>query len=189
MSAPGVIEGLAAKILALHELLDSMRVPHQFGGAIALAWYRRPRATTDIDINISLPPERADPVLGALVHLGVTVDDPDKATIASDGQARLMWGESYLDVFFATVDFHYEIERCQRMVSFGPVEIPIMAPEHLIACKALFDRPKDWVDIQAMVDWGTAIDGSEAQRWVDAILGPGSEAHQRLSSILGAPGA
>ena len=46
-------------------MLDSLGVPHQFGGAIALAWYRNPRATTDIDVNLTLPPEAAPPVLGA----------------------------------------------------------------------------------------------------------------------------
>jgi hypothetical protein len=87
MSHPGGLDGLAARIVAAHEMLDSMRVTHQFGGAVALAWYRNPRATTDIDLNVTLPPEDAGPVLGALTHLGVTVSPADRAVIARDGQA------------------------------------------------------------------------------------------------------
>jgi hypothetical protein len=49
-------DGLSSRIVAVHEMLDSLGVPHQFGGAIALAWYRSPRATTDIDLNITLAP-------------------------------------------------------------------------------------------------------------------------------------
>ena len=36
MSGPGGLDGLAARIVAVHEMLDSMRVTHQFDGAVAL---------------------------------------------------------------------------------------------------------------------------------------------------------
>jgi hypothetical protein len=75
MSGPGGLDGLAARIVAVHQMLDSMRITH-LGGAVALAWYRNPRATTDIDLNVTLPPEDAKPVLGALTRLGVTVSQP-----------------------------------------------------------------------------------------------------------------
>ncbi len=142
----------------MHEMLDSMRVPHQFGGAIALAWYRNPRATTDIDLNVTLSPAEAEPVLGALSHLGVSVSEPDRAAIERDGQARLDWDGSYLDIFFATLELHREMATRSREVAFGPVLIPILAPEHLIVCKAIFDRPKDWVDIEEIVGWGTDVE-------------------------------
>jgi hypothetical protein len=163
---------LTPKIVALHELLDSAGVPHQFGGAIALIWYRNPRATTDIDVNLTVPPEAASPVLGLLPGLGVTVTADDREAIALDGQARLDWEGSYLDVFFATLDFHYEMMRRARQVAFGPVTFSILAPEHLIVCKAVFDRPKDWLDIEEMLRWGTVVDGAEVLRWIDDILGP-----------------
>jgi hypothetical protein len=147
MSGPGGLDGLAARIVAVHQMLDSMRITH-LGGAVALAWYRNPRATTDIDLNVTLPPEDAKPVLGALTRLGVTVSQADRAVVARDGQARLGWDGSYLDLFFATLDLHEDMAKCSRQVDFGPVQIPILSPEHLIVCKAIFDRPKDWVDIE-----------------------------------------
>jgi hypothetical protein len=175
---------LATRIVVLNEMLDSIGMPHQFGGAIALAWYRNPRATTDIDVNLTVPPAAADSVLGAIAGLGVTVTPTDRAAIARDGQARLDWDGSYLDVFFATIELHQEMARHARQVRFGPVEIPILAPEHLIVCKAVFDRPKDWLDIEEMVRWGTAIDRAQVLRWVDDILGPDAEQRERLSVLL-----
>jgi hypothetical protein len=185
MSAPATLGGLAPRIVAVHEMLDSMRVPHQFGGAVALAWYRSPRATTDVDLNVTVAPEGAEPVLGAITHLGVTVTAADRATIARDGQARLDWDGSYLDLFFATLDFHQAMAKRSRQVQFGPVQIPILSPEHLIVCKAVFDRPKDWVDIEEMVGWGTEIDTAEVFRWTEEILGRSSEQYARLSGVLG----
>jgi hypothetical protein len=184
MSATGSLGGLAGRIVAVHEMLDSMGVPHQFGGAVALAWYRNPRATTDIDLNVTVSPEIADPVLGAIVHLGVTVSPEDRALIKRDGQARLDWDGSYLDLFFATLDLHRQMAERARLVSFGPVQIPILSPEHLIVCKVVFDRPKDWLDVEEMIAWGTAIDAVQTLGWVREILGEDSEQHARLTALL-----
>jgi len=184
VSAAATLGGLAARIMAVDEMLDSMRVPHQFGGAVALAWYRSPRATTDVDLNVTVSPENAEPILGALTHLGVTVSRSDRTAIARDGQARLDWEGSYLDLFFATLDLHQEMAARSREVDFGPVRIPILSPEHLIVCKAVFDRPKDWVDIEEMVSWGTDIDAAAVMRWIDEILGADSEQHTRLVALL-----
>ncbi len=183
-AATGTLGGLATRIVVVHEMLDSLGVPHQFGGALALAWYRNPRATTDIDVNLTLPPDAAAPVLGAFMTLGVTVTDPDRSLIARDGQARLDWDGSYLDVFFATLAFHHDMAARARTVRFGPVEIPILAPEDLVVCKAVFDRPKDWLDIEEMVRWGTELDAGYALRWVGAILGEGSAEAARLTEVL-----
>ncbi len=184
-AAPLALGTLASRIIALHEMLDSLGVPHQFGGALALAWYRNPRATTDIDVNLTLPPEAAAPVLGAAVTLGVNVTDADREIIARDGQARLDWGGYSLDVFFATLEFHQDMARRARQVRFGPVEIPILAPEHLIVCKVVFDRPKDWLDIDEMISWGTEIDAPLALGWVARILGDDAEPYARLAGVLG----
>jgi hypothetical protein len=183
-AATGSLGALAGRIVAAHEMLDSMGVAHQFGGAIALAWYRNPRATTDIDVNVTISPEDADPVLGALVHLGVSVSQADRAVIRRDGQARLDWDGSYLDVFFATFELHRAMAERSREVSFGPVRIPILSPEHLTVCKAVFDRPKDWLDIEEMIAWGTAIDAGGTLGWVREILGEESEQYARLAALL-----
>lgn len=178
------LDGLSSRIVAVHEMLDSMRVPHQFGGAIALAWYRSPRATTDIDLNVTLSPSEAEPVLGAFSHLGVSVTESDRAIIDRDGQARLDWEGSYLDVFFATLDLHREMAIRSHEVAFGPVHIPILSPEHLIVCKAVFDRPKDWVDIEEIVGWGTEVDGETVLGWVNELLGADSAQYERLAELL-----
>jgi hypothetical protein len=184
VAGAGQLDNLASKIVSLHEMLDAAGIVHQFGGALALAWYRNPRATTDIDVNLTLPPAAAEPVLALLSQLGVTVTPEDRAAIGRDGQARLNWGGSALDVFFATMDLHFEMAAQARVVRFGAVDIPILAPEDLITCKAIFDRPKDWLDIEEMLRWGTEVDAARAIGWVGAILGPESEQYVRLTELL-----
>jgi hypothetical protein len=188
-AATGPYPNLVGRIISLHEMLHSIGLPHQFGGAIALAWYRNPRATTDIDINLTLSPEAAEPILQAFALLGVTITAEDRAAIAVDGQARLDWDGSYLDVFFATMELHFEMAERAHVVRFGPVDIPILAPEDLIICKAVFDRPKDWLDIEEMLRWGTEVDAARALGWVGDILGPQSRQYSRLNELLSAGAA
>ncbi len=178
------LDALSSRIVAVHEMLDSLGVAHQFGGAIALAWYRSPRATTDVDLNVTLSPGQADPLLGALAHLGVKASVEDRALIERDGQARLDWDGYYLDLFFATFALHEEMATDAREVDFGPTRIPILSPEHLIVCKAAFARPKDWVDIEEMLAWGTAVDRRIVMRWIEQMFGADSDRHARLVEML-----
>lgn len=178
------LDALSSRIVAVHEMLDSLGVAHQFGGAIALAWYRSPRATTDVDLNATLSPQQADPLLGALGHLGVRVSAEDRALIERDGQARLDWDGYYLDLFFATFGLHEEMAESAREVDFGPTRIPILSPEHLIVCKAAFARPKDWVDIEEMLAWGTAVERRIVLRWIEEMFGADSDRYARLVELL-----
>ena len=73
-----------------------------------------------------------------------------------------------------------------RIVRFGPVEIPILSPEHLIVCKVVFDRPKDWLDIEEILRWGTEVDAARTLSWVRDILGPDSAQYNRLADLLSA---
>jgi hypothetical protein len=184
MSPKGYFTSFSDRIVVLHELLDSIGIRHQFGGGIALAWYRNPRATTDIDVNVTIPPSAADPVLGSVGVLGVSVSAANRAAVKKVGQARLDWQGAYLDVFFATTELHQEMAREARLVQFGPVQIPILSPEHLIVCKAIFNLPKHWLDIEEMVEWGTEIDAGETLHWLDEILGHDSAQAARLAAIL-----
>ena len=61
----------------LDKALSLGRLPHAFGGALALAFaVQHPRATADIDVNIFVPTARTDTVLDALPD-GVSVDAAD----------------------------------------------------------------------------------------------------------------
>jgi|SRR3954468_3100122 len=43
---------LADKVSSVGVALSEARIPHAFGGALAVAYYGEPRATGDIDVNI-----------------------------------------------------------------------------------------------------------------------------------------
>lgn len=145
---------LPEKVVAIDVALREAAIRHAFGGALALAYYAEPRATIDVDVNVFAAPARHPQVAEALAPLGA---DPrtDEAALARDGQCRIWWGRTPVDLFYAYDELHDEMARQARRVPFGDDRIPILAPEHLLVCKAVFDRPKDWIDIEQVL---TAVD-------------------------------
>ncbi len=135
--------------------LDRAAVPHAFGGALALAWCtRRARATIDIDINLFVGLDRITETLAALPE-GVRVTSADRHDIASNGQARLWWDTTPVDVFFNTTPFHQAAARRATMERFAGVDIPFLACRDLAVFKAFFDRTRDWADLEEMNAAGT----------------------------------
>lgn len=172
---------LPDKVLALHERLAGARIAHAFGGALALAYYAEPRATVDVDVNVFVAPAQHAAVLDALTPLGVVPGDDD--AIERDGQCRWRWGRTPVDLFFAYDPIHDAMRGAARTVPFGEERIPILAPEHLIVCKAAFDRPKDWLDIEQMLLGVDELDTGEIDRWLTRIAGPDDERRTRFAAL------
>jgi hypothetical protein len=174
---------LPEKVTALHHRLEEAKVAHAFGGALALAYYAEPRATIDIDVNVFVPPADHEGVLDALAPLGVG-NSVDRSALERDGQCRLWWGRNPVDLFFANHPIHDEMRRDARVVPFGDETLPILAPEHLAVCKALFDRPKDWLDIEQMLVATEHIDAAEIADWLTRSAGAENKRTQRFDRLV-----
>lgn len=179
MSARTLAQRVAAIDAALAE------IPHAFGGALALAYYAEPRATIDIDVNVFIPATRFDEVAAPLRELGAGVDAPSVAELARrDGQVRVMWDSTPIDLIFAYDAFHDAAGAARRLVPFADGSIPILAPEHLMVCKVVFNRAKDWVDIDAMLEVAADVDVAEVLRWVGRIAGDDDPRYERVVALL-----
>lgn len=174
---------LADKILAIDASLRTADVPHAFGGALALAFHiAEPRATRDIDVNLFLPPASVDAALAGL-PAAVAWSDADVAAVRRDGQVRVFWDDTPVDLFFSTAPFHDRAARHARDVPFAGSTIPILGADELLVFKALFDRRKDWADIEEMVRAGTA-DTHVAMGWLVDLLGADDERVGRLRDLV-----
>ena len=171
--------GLAEKVERIHRALGRARLPHAFGGAIALAYYATPRATIDVDVNIFVSPERYPAVVKIFHRLGIE-RLPDQDVVAHDGQARAWWGQNPVDMFFSCDPIHEAMARSTRTVPFGRATIPIIPPELLLVAKAVFDRTKDWVDIEQMLIAVDDLEIPEIERWLDHLVGKEDPRYQRF---------
>lgn len=143
---------LIEKLHKIHDSLAAAGLAHAFGGAIALAYCtEEPRGTRDIDVNIFIDAGRADRATAALPE-GIAVSANDLGVLRESGQTRLWWDDTPVDLFLNIVPFHEEVARGVRWVPLGGRQVPVLDCRSLAVFKALFDRSKDWVDIETIAD-------------------------------------
>jgi hypothetical protein len=175
---------LAEQLLAVHDSLSEAAFPHAFGGAIALAYCtEEPRGTRDLDVNVFVEPSLAAEVLAALPN-GVRVAGSDIEAARRDGQVRVWWEDTPIDLFLDVHRFHAAVAAGVREVPFAGRSIPVLDCTALVVFKAQFDRTKDWADVEAVVDAGTA-DLTEAGAWLERVLGRDDPIVRRLSALAG----
>lgn len=174
---------LAERLLAIHKGLREAAVEHAFGGAIALAyWTLEPRGTRDIDVNVFMPRERCEPALAALPD-AIAVDEAAVLAIEREGQVRLWWEDTPVDVFFSYLPLHDAAARHRRQVPFEGEVIPVLGPGELAVFKAMFDRTRDWADIEAMLAAGS-LDVDAVREQLISLLGDGDGRLTRLDEAV-----
>lgn len=132
-------------------------------------------------MNIFAEVSASQEVLGALPD-DVVWSTTDLQVLRRDGQVRLWWGTTPLDVFLNTTEFHARAaERCRKEPFAGQV-LPFLSCADLAVFKAFFNRTKDWADLEEMAAAGTlAID--QVIGTLVRYLGPSDERIERLRSL------
>jgi hypothetical protein len=173
-------------IAELEDALVEAAIPHAFGGALALAWCTKdPRATNDVDLNIFLGVDQVEQVVAAL-PVGIKVSDRDREALNRDGQRRLFWDGTPVDLFFSTTTFHKDVASRVVRHRFLDRDIPFLCCTDLAVFKALFNRPKDWVDLAEMISRQTVNEDAVLGAIV-RYLGPDDERVGRFRALLSAP--
>lgn len=179
MAAHALMTTLVEKISAVMAAFDAAGIPAALGGALALAYAtEEPRGTRDIDVNVFVDAGDVDNVFAAL-PVQVAYTDVDRHTVIRDDQVRLWWDDTPVDLFFSASDFHADVGRRSMAVTFADSTVRVLAPDDLCVFKVLFDRTKDWADIEAMLDSGTVNVAVVAQR-LQELLGD----DDRISRLL-----
>jgi hypothetical protein len=177
-----VAPSLADKIVAIHQALDAADLPHAFGGALALAWCtQRARGTIDIDVNVFVPVERSSELLAALPN-EITGSDDAVALLDADGQTRLWWVHTPVDIFLDTTPFHDDVGERIRREPFAGHDVPFLACRDLAVFKAFFDRARDWADLEEMQLAGT-LDVEAVAGVLVHYLGAGDPRVARLLTL------
>ncbi len=173
---------LINKLFAVHDSLMEAGLAHAFGGAIALAYCtEEPRGTRDLDVNIFTDSSNADKALAALPSK-VSVSPNDIETAKRDGQTRLWWGDTPIDIFLNNHPVHEVVAAGVTWVPLSGRQIPVLDCAALVVFKALFNRTKDWADIEAVAEVSPShID--QAKSMLAELLGTDNPIYGRLNSL------
>ena len=175
---------LVSKLFAIHDSLTTAGLAHAFGGAIALAYCTsEPRGTRDLDVNIFTDVSNAEKALAALPEQ-VSVTAADIATVTREGQERLWWGDTPIDVFLNNHPLHDTVAAGVAWVPLQDREIPVLDCASLVVFKALFNRTRDWADIEAVAETSPR-DIDRAADTIADLVGAEDTIYKRLSSLAG----
>ena len=173
----------------VHRRLDRGGIPHAIGGALALAYHvSQARATNDIDLNVSADPETPQRVF-ELLPSDLLWSDEDIEAVRREGQVRLLWpvfdgGPAIpLDLFFPQHELHEAVDARAELVPMLDASVPILSATDLLVFKALFDRRKDWADIEELLRFGKP-DLDEATRWLVKIVGAKDKRLATLAEVV-----
>ena len=171
---------LVDRVLAVAAALDDGGIDWALGGALALAYAtEEPRGTRDIDVNVFVPSAAVASVFATLPQ-GIARSSADEQSVADSDQVRLWWDDTPVDLFFAASDFHMQVATRTRRVPFAGSHVNVLSAEDLAVFKALFDRPRDWVDIDDMAAAG-ALDRPVAAGRLASLLDPSDPRIARLA--------
>jgi hypothetical protein len=177
------LSDLVEKLFAIHDSLAAASIAHAFGGAIALAYCtEEPRGTRDLDVNIFIDAATAESTLACMPN-GVTVTTEDVVKVQRDGQARLDWDGTPVDVFLNNLPLHQEVAAAVVWVPLAGREVPVLDCASLAIFKAFFDRTKDWADLEAIAQV-TPEDIDAAAATIADLVGPDDPAVTRLESLI-----
>jgi len=176
------VSELVDKLFAIDDALRAQSIPHAFGGAIALAYcVEEPRGTRDLDVNIFCDAAEAADVLAALPE-GVRVGAEDVEKVRRDGQTRLFWDGVPIDVFLNNLPLHETVASRLVWVWLEGRKVPMLDCASLVVFKSLFNRTKDWADIEAIAV-ATPEDIEDAADTVAELIGEDDPAYQRLAAL------
>lgn len=180
-----VPELLRDRVLAVVGALQSAGIAHAVGGALAYGYAGVPRATTDIDVNVFVSETMAERTLRVLGQLGIPMPgDSALAQLEREGQIRLLWDTTYVDLFFAYHEFHQECARRTRRVPFAGIEIDVLSAEDIVVFKMMFNRTRDWGDIERVVQvQRERLDLVYIRRWVQGMVGSDDGRLARLDEV------
>lgn len=138
----------------LLESLNSRKVRYLIGGAHALAFHARPRATKDLDLFVAPTRANAERCIKALADFfGGSPPSYVSVKTLLDPKLIIQLGVAPVRVdvisHFATLSFA-EAWRTRVDAKFGAVDAHYLGRDQLIAEKMHFDRPQDRADVAAL---------------------------------------
>jgi hypothetical protein len=177
------VSALIDKLFAIHDALAGAGLAHAFGGAIALAYCAdEPRVTYDLEVRIFTDKTNAKRALVVLPD-GVALTPANIKKALRDGKDRLRWDDTPIDVFLNNVPFHDAVAEGVVWAPLAGREVPVLDCASLVVFKALFNRTKDWADIEAVAERSPAQVEAAAVA-VAELVGEDDPACERLAEIV-----
>lgn len=169
MSSSEVLQPLLAPIAAIQRVIEHLNNQGVIIGGVAASLLGQPRLTADADALFLLPLEDVPRLIALAQVEGLKPRLADVVDFARRSRVVLLTHEeSGIDVDISLGLLPFEIEAVERSQEYqtGSLIIRLPTPEDLIILKAVAHRPKDMLDIQAVIAAQPQLDTERIAFWV-----------------------
>jgi hypothetical protein len=163
------IDRFLAPLAALQRLLANFGDRGMVIGGVAASLLGESRLTADVDAVILLSIDELPRLIEAAILEGFVPRMANVEDFARRHRVLLLrHQESGINLDISLGLLPFEEEAIQRSVPYrlGNLEIRLPTPEDLIILKAVAHRPKDLVDIQAIIKSTQDLDRDRIESWV-----------------------
>lgn len=170
MSLPAVLAEFESPLAALQRLLNQFANQGVIIGGVAVSILAEPRYTADADAVILLNAEDLPRLLAVAKQEGFVPRIENAEQFARRNRVLLLQHtESAVNVDISLGVLPFEMEMVERAMLYqaGSLELPLPTPEDLIVMKAVAHRPKDILDIKAIVARYPKLDRQRIQFWIE----------------------
>ena len=181
MSTP--VEDIAFETIAI---IEENQVEYALMGGLAVRVWALPRATFDVDIQISCEDDKLKKLLAAFEEKGFYVPEyHSKGFVDKLDQMRKVKAQKYyeghafdIDVFIVATEFDKTAFQRRKKVTIYNKEIQVLSPEDLILYKLVAGRKKDLLAIEEIIMM-VNVDTQYLRQWAKKL-----SVSQELEDIL-----
>jgi hypothetical protein len=160
---------LLAALKALTESLQAAGIPAIVVGGVAASLLGRPRLTRDIDALVDLSEDRWPDVLSAVRSFSIEPRIDDTLGFARRTRVLLLRhvpSQIDIDVIFGGLPFERDAVTTGQTHSLGRFDIRLPRVEDLMIMKAVAQRPRDVMDLEALLDTHPEANLDRVRQWV-----------------------
>jgi hypothetical protein len=160
---------LLEPLAALQRLIDRFQEKGIVIGGIAASLLGRPRLTADLDAMLLLSIDDLPDLIQAAKEEGLLSRIHDAGAFARRNKVLLLCHQpsgTNVDISLGMLPFEVEAVERSTLYPIGPISVRLPTPEDLIIFKAVAHRPKDLLDIQAIIESHPDLDRERIRGWV-----------------------
>src|SRR5512137_452094 len=169
MNVPESLSPLVEPLAAVQRLLVHFKSQGVIIGGVAASLLGRPRLTADIDAVMLLSVDDVPALLEAAKQEGLLPRLADVADFARRHRVVLLRHQASgidVDISLGILPFEEETVERSMLHHVGTLDVRLPTVEDLIILKAVAHRPKDLLDIQALVESHANLDRRRIQSWI-----------------------
>jgi len=169
MTQPHDLTPLLSPIAATQRLLEHFGNRGIIIGGVAASILGKPRLTADVDAMLLLSIKDLPHLIETAIEEGLVPRITDAQEFARRNRVLLLRHQkSGINVDISLGVLPLEIEAVERSTVYqiGLLAIRLPTREDLIIFKAVAHRPKDLLDIQALIESGPDLDKERIKHWV-----------------------